>query len=126
MTGDGFLDNLLGDDFDFTATDMAVSALALGMITSKEDDDQPLREDDAIALARMWMTQHDRAIRTEALRAAAEKWKPYTYERRGGIGPASIAVARVRFCPTCENGRSRETSSLVCQTCGHDYGADDG
>lgn len=26
-------------------------------------------------------------------------------------------------CPTCQNGRTRETTGMVCQTCGRDYGA---
>lgn len=24
-------------------------------------------------------------------------------------------------CPTCQNGRTRETTGMVCQTCGRDY-----
>lgn len=43
----------------------------------------------------------------KALREAAERWLP----RTNGI------------CPTCM-GRSRQTTGLVCQTCGHDYGKD--
>lgn len=36
-------------------------------------------------------------------------------------GAMRIHIARGE-CPTCQNGRTRETVGLVCQTCGHDYG----
>lgn len=26
-------------------------------------------------------------------------------------------------CPTCQNGHTRQTTGMVCQTCGRDYGA---
>lgn len=55
-------------------------------------------------------------IREQALRDAAEKWKPSIYEKHGNV------IVR-RACPTCE-GPIRETVGLVCQTCGHDYGKD--
>jgi hypothetical protein len=45
--------------------------------------------------------------RIEALREAAEIWRPWT---PGG-------------CPTCEaDPMVRKTRGLICQTCGHDYG----
>lgn len=47
--------------------------------------------------------------RIQTLRDAAEKWRQ---------SPTGFA----RACPTCEGVR-RETRGLVCQTCGHDYGA---
>lgn len=68
----------------------------------------------AAVLTSDWLTAHDFKIRAEALRAAAEKWKPHISWTEG-------AVTRVRSCPTCEHPMHRETVGMVCQTCGKDY-----
>lgn len=63
-----------------------------------------------------WLADHDRQVREQALRAAAELWRPYVKLPEYGDSGRGC-------CPTCEGPWRRETTNLMCQTCGHDYGA---
>jgi hypothetical protein len=62
----------------------------------------------------------DRAIRFVNWRDAIQQLFSLYPVRQEPLTPEQLKEMEAKFCPTCQ-GTNRQTSNMVCQTCGRDY-----